>query len=78
MWRSAKCKTFWKTCRHPKSRTAALAQMLLRTGNSVGARAAVEEILAEDAGHVEALKLKAGWQIDDDQVGDAILASRRA
>ena len=56
----------------------ALAQMLLRTGNSVGARAAVEEILAEDAGHVEALKLKAGWQIDDDQVGDAILALRGA
>ncbi len=56
----------------------ALAQMLLRTGNSVGARAAVEEILAEDAGHLEALKLKAGWQIDDDQVGDAILALRSA
>ena len=54
----------------------ALAQMLLQTGNSVGARAAVEEILAEDASNTEALKLKAGWLIDDDQVGDAILALR--
>ncbi len=49
----------------------ALSQMLIATGNSVGARSLVEEVLAEDAGHIEALKLKAGWLIDDDQVGEA-------
>ncbi|MFV2001864.1 MAG: tetratricopeptide repeat protein, partial [Paracoccaceae bacterium] len=56
----------------------ALAQMLIQTGNSVGARAAVEEILAEDETNVDALKLRAGWMIDDDQVGDAILTLRTA
>ena len=56
----------------------ALAQMFLQTGNAVGARAAVEEILEQDATHVDALKLKAGWLIDDDEVGDAIQVLRNA
>ena len=56
----------------------ALANMLTRTGNSVGARARVEEILAEDPTNVGALKLKAGWLIDDDHIGDAIIELRRA
>lgn len=54
----------------------ALAQMLLQTGNPVGARARVEEVLAENATEVEALKLKAGWLIEDDKTGDAIAALR--
>lgn len=55
-----------------------LARMLTSTGNAVGARALVEEVLAEDAGDAEALKLKANWLILDDQVGDAIAILRRA
>lgn len=56
----------------------ALANMLIRTGNAVGARTLVEEILAEDATQVAALKLKADWLIEDDRTGDAILELRRA
>ena len=56
----------------------ALAKMLIRTGNSVGARSKVEEVLAEDPTNVGALKLKAGWLIDDDHTGDAIVELRRA
>lgn len=55
-----------------------LARMLVAEGNAVGARALVEEVLAEDSGEVEALKLKAAWLILDDQVGDAIAILRRA
>ena len=56
----------------------ALANMLIRTGNAVGARALVEEILTEDPTQVAALKLKAGWLIEDDRTGDAIVELRRA
>jgi len=55
-----------------------LAQMHDRQGDSVTARSIVEEVLAEDAGHVEALKLKAGWLIEDDKPGEAISLLRRA
>lgn len=55
-----------------------LARMLVATGNSVGARARVEEVLAHDPSQVEALKLKAGWLIDDDQPGDALVELRSA
>lgn len=55
-----------------------LARMLASTGNDVGARALVEEVLTEDAGDAEALKLKANWLILDDQVGEAIAILRRA
>lgn len=55
-----------------------LARMLTSTGNTVGARALVEEVLAEDAGDGEALKLKATWLVLDDQVGEAIAILRRA
>ena len=54
----------------------ALAQMLLQTGNPVGARSRIEEVLAENPTEVEALKLKAGWLIEDDKTGDAIAALR--
>lgn len=56
----------------------ALANMLIQTGNPVGARALVEEVLEEDATQVAALKLKAGWLIEDDETGDAIVELRRA
>lgn len=55
-----------------------LARMLISVGNDVGARALVEEVLAEDGGDTEALKLKANWLILDDQVGEAIAILRRA
>lgn len=55
-----------------------LAQMLFTTGNQVGARAEVEQVLLEDPTQVEALKLKARWLIDDDKTGDAMLALRAA
>ena len=55
-----------------------LARMLFRTGNSVGARARVEEVLEADATQVEALKLKAGWLIEDDRTGDALVELRQA
>jgi len=56
----------------------ALAKMLIRTGNSVGARAQVEEVLEHDATQIDALKMKAGWLIEDDNTGDALVELRRA
>jgi len=56
----------------------ALARMLTATDNPVGARAQVEEVLANDATHVEATKLKAGWLIEDDQTDEAIALLRAA
>lgn len=55
-----------------------LARMLTSTGNPVGARALIEEVLESDASHVEAMKLKAGGLIRDDQTGDAIVLLRAA
>ena len=56
----------------------ALARMLLATGNAVGARARIEEVLEEEPGHVAALKMRAEWLIEDDKPGEAILALRTA
>lgn len=56
----------------------ALAKMMLATGNSVGARARVEEVLEHDQGQVDALKLKSVWLIEDDQTGDALIELRKA
>lgn len=56
----------------------ALARMLSATGNPVGARALIEEVLASDPSHVAALKMKAAWLIAEDKPGDAILALRTA
>lgn len=55
-----------------------LAQMLEETGNSVGARALVEEVLEVDSSQVDALKMKADWLIDGDLPGEAIVALRTA
>ena len=55
-----------------------LAKMLEATGNNVGARARIEEVLAEDASNVEALKMRAGWLIEEDRPGEAIVDLRAA
>lgn len=56
----------------------ALAQMLLATGNEVGARKLVEETLAEDSTNVDAIKLQAGWLIESDETERAISLLRSA
>lgn len=68
---------------HPESEHAlnvkvTLARMQLTMGNEVGARARVEEVLAEDATQPEALKMKAGWLTNADQTDEAIAALRSA
>lgn len=55
-----------------------LARMLLATGNEVGARTRIEEVLAEDAGNPEALKMQAGWHVQADDIDAAIAALRGA
>lgn len=55
-----------------------LARMQASTGNPVGARARVEEIIESDNSHVGALKMRAAWHIDEDMTGDAILDLRTA
>jgi len=54
------------------------ARMLDATGNRVGARARVEEVLAEDPSDVEALKLRASWRIQADDPGGAVVDLRAA
>lgn len=55
-----------------------LARMLVADGQADEARTLVDEVLAEDSGAAEGLKLKATWQIQDDQTGEAISTLRRA
>ena len=55
-----------------------LAQMLLQTGNEVGARRLVEEVLTEDAGQIDALIMRAAWQVDGDETDAAIATLRSA
>lgn len=55
-----------------------LAGFLVATGNEVGARALVEQVLDEDPRMVEALKMKAAWLIDADKADEAINALRLA
>ncbi|MCA8869064.1 MAG: tetratricopeptide repeat protein [Rhodobacteraceae bacterium] len=56
----------------------ALARIRWATGNLVGARELIEQVLTEDATQLEALKLKAGWLIDADQTDEAIILLRQA
>ncbi len=56
----------------------ALAKMYIQTGNPVGARALVEEVLAEDSTEVEALKMRASWLIEDDKPDEALVQLRQA
>lgn len=55
-----------------------LAKMLLQEDNEVGARRLIEEVLAADAGHGDALKMQAAWLIQADDVDGAVTALRRA
>ncbi len=55
-----------------------LARMRAATGNVVGARALVEEVLAHDSGQTEAMKMKANWLIDEDKTEAAIALLRDA
>ena len=55
-----------------------LARMQETTGNRVGARALVEEVLAEDTTNVDALKIRATWQIAEDRPDAAINDLRAA
>lgn len=56
----------------------ALAKMQAQTGDMVSARALVEQVLAQDKGQIDALKLKAGWLIQGDAPDDAITLLRGA
>jgi len=56
----------------------ALARMLITTGNEVGARARVEEVLADQTTHVQALKMQASWLIEADETDKAISGLRIA
>lgn len=55
-----------------------LARMLDVDGQTDRAKALVEEVLAQDNSEVSALKMKAAWLIEEDQVRDAVLALRTA
>ncbi len=55
-----------------------LAQMLLLTGNEVGARQLVEQVLAEGPTQVGALRMHAAWQIEGDNPNGAIATLRTA
>jgi len=58
--------------------SVALSRMLAATGNTVGARALIEQVLSEDRSNVAALKIQANDLIDVDRTGEAILALRTA
>lgn len=53
-----------------------LARMLVETGDEAGARQQVDDVLAQNAGHPGALKLKAAWDIREDKVDEAVLSLR--
>ena len=55
-----------------------LARMLVGTGNQVGARRLVEETLAQNPSNVDALKMQASWQLQADEVDEAIANLRIA
>lgn len=55
-----------------------LARMLQSDGNDIGARTMVEEVLADDPTQVDALKMRANWMIQADQIDDAIQTLRTA
>lgn len=55
-----------------------LARMKAATGDADAARALVDEILTNDPGKVSALKMRAAWQIEDDEVSEAIANLRLA
>ncbi len=55
-----------------------LARMLIQTGNQVGGRALIEEVVAEDPAHVAGSKMKAELLIESDKASEAIVLLRAA
>lgn len=55
-----------------------LAGMYMETGNQVGARRLVGEVLEVDNSHVAALRIEASWLIGEDRADDAIGLLRNA
>ncbi len=55
-----------------------LARMLVATGNPVGGREQVEQVLEEDPSNVEALKMRAAWLVNEDRPGAAVIDLRTA
>ena len=55
-----------------------LAGMLVDESNPVGARRLIGEVLESDPTHGAALRLEAGWLIEDDRADEAIALLRRA
>ncbi len=55
-----------------------LARFLDTTDNEVGARAVIEEVLAQDPSMVQALEMRAAWLIEEDRADEAITALRQA
>lgn len=55
-----------------------LSVMRRETGDTVGARSLIDEVLVHDPSQLQALKEKAGWLIDDGEIDDAILVLRSA
>ncbi|MEL7345751.1 MAG: tetratricopeptide repeat protein, partial [Pseudomonadota bacterium] len=55
-----------------------LARFLTSTGNEVGARAIVEDVLTQDPSMVQALEMRASWLIEEDRADEAISALRQA
>lgn len=53
-----------------------LARMLVETGDIAAARQQIDEVLAQNASHPGALKIKALWDIQADRVDDAVLSLR--
>ncbi len=55
-----------------------LARMRATTGNQVGARQLIEEVLEHDPGQVGALTIKGAWLLEDDKTDEAIITLRTA
>lgn len=55
-----------------------LANMLISRDNDVGAQRLVDEVLNDDVNQVDALKMKAAWQIEADEINSAIANLRLA
>ena len=55
-----------------------LAKLRVGTGNIVGARALVEEVLAHDQNQTEAMKMKAEWLTQEDKTDEAVALLRDA
>ena len=49
-----------------------LARLFVNTGNQVGARRLVEEVLEQDSANTDALKMQAAWNIQADETDEAI------